>query len=387
MEKRNIDKTVELIQKFYAGELAEEEKGEMERLLQNESLRTICEQLGKDDVVELELRRYDRWNHVDGKSVFESRVRKMRIFRWGKRLAVAASLLMLISVGLLLLKQSHEVETESVQTMASSGVVGQNTVRLRLADGQELALDHDRQELVQEDGTMISVDNGKVSYETVAGEEIETENIKYNELYVPRGGECFLVLEDGTKVWLNAESYLKYPVRFSKNVRRVDIRGEGFFEVTKGERPFLLNTPSGEIRVLGTEFGVCDYENEMAMTTLVSGKVCFTSLNGEQVELLPNEQACVSMDGKLVKRQVNVDEFVAWRDGWYVFREATLEDVMQTMCRWYDVDVFYQSQKLKMLHFTGNLRRYDSIETFLKVLARSGEVKYTLNGNTVVLYN
>ena len=238
MEKRNIDKTVELIQKFYAGELAEEEKGEMERLLQNESLRTICEQLGKDDVVELELRRYDRWNHVDGKSVFESRVRKMRIFRWGKRLAVAASLLMLISVGLLLLKQSHEVETESVQTMASSGVVGQNTVRLRLADGQELALDHDRQELVQEDGTMISVDNGKVSYETVAGEEIETENIKYNELYVPRGGECFLVLEDGTKVWLNAESYLKYPVRFSKNVRRVDIRGEGFFEVTKGERPF-----------------------------------------------------------------------------------------------------------------------------------------------------
>lgn len=386
MEKRNIDKTVELIQKFYAGELTEEEKEEMEGVLQNESLRAICEQLGKDDVAEQELRRYDRWNRVAGKAAFDVRLRKSRILYWGKRLLVAASLLLLISVGLLVLNQSRKIGIEPVQTIASSEAVGQNAVRLRLADGQELALEHNQQELMQEDGTMIRVDNGKLSYETVAETDVETGDVKYNELYVPRGGECFLVLEDGTKVWLNAESYLKYPVKFKTDVRRVEIRGEGFFEVTKGERPFLLNTPSGEVKVLGTAFGVCDYENEVAMTTLVSGRVRFTSLNGEQVELLPDEQAYVSMDGKLEKRQVNVDEFVAWRDGWYVFREATLEKVMQVMCRWYDVDVFYQSQALKDLHFTGNLRRYDSIETFLKVLARSGQVKYTMNRNTVVLY-
>ena len=112
----------------------------------------------------------------------------------------------------------------------------------------------------------------------------------------------------------------------------------------------------------------------------------FTGKEGKSVVLGPGEQAVVSLAGTLTKREVNVEEYVGWKDGWYIFKEKRLEDVMHTLSRWYDVSVFYQNPKVKDIRFSGNLKRYDSIRIFLEVLAGSEEVKYKIDGNVVILY-
>ena len=217
-------------------------------------------------------------------------------------------------------------------------------------------------------------------------DSVHGDELVYNELNVPLGGECNVILDDGTRVWVNAGSKIKYPVRFAKEKRVVSVKGEVYFDVTKDGRPFVVETELGKVNVLGTSFGVRAYNDEAVLTTLVSGKVMFTSKQGKSVTLLPREQAVASPGGALSKREVNVEEYVGWKDGWYIFKEERLEDVMCTLSRWYGITIFYQNPKVKEIRFTGNLKRYDSIITFLEVLAASEEVKYKIDGDVVFLY-
>ena len=195
-----------------------------------------------------------------------------------------------------------------------------------------------------------------------------------------------MLLDDGTRVWVNAESRVKYPVRFSEKERIVSVKGEAYFDVTKNAQPFIVETDFGKVKVLGTSFGVRVYADEAALTTLVSGKVKFTNNKGKSVELTPGEQAVASLEGTLTKRNVNLEEYVGWKDGWYIFKEKRLEEVMLTLSRWYGVTVFYQNPQVKDIRFSGNLKRYNSINTFLEVLAGSEDVKYKIDGNVVILY-
>ena len=384
-EKMDVQKAVELLQGLYAGRLDGEEQELAEELLKDEGVRRVYEELGDDETLVEELRRYGQFNPVRGRIVFEKRLQRQRALRWMKRLAAAACVVAALGGGWLLW-QERSVEPEAVVATGTAGV-GENALRLRLANGEERIIGHDLQDVIQEDGnTTIAIEGGNLSYgrgEDVQGEEAVAG---YNELYVPRGSECSLELEDGTKVWLNADTYLKYPVRFAGNARRVELRGEGYFEVAKDGRAFSVQSASGVVQVMGTSFCVRDYEGEPAMTTLVTGKVAFVAPGGARLELEPGEQAYVAADGRLEKREVDVREFTAWREGWFVFREAPLGEVMQMMCRWYDVEVFYQSPDIQEMRFTGNLKRYSTIETFLKLLSVPCEIKYTVKGKTVVLY-
>ena len=257
-------------------------------------------------------------------------------------------------------------------------------VQLKLSDGRVVNVFTGNENEIQEQGGLkIRMENGLLSYRQ---DSVNESEIIYNELIVPKGGECYVVLDDGTSVWVNAESQIKYPVCFSKKERVVSVKGEVYFDVTKDGRPFIVETDLGKVNVLGTSFGVRAYEKETVLTTLVSGKVIFTSKKGESVTLSSGEQAVAALTGTLTTREVKVEEYVGWKDGWYIFREKRLEDVMHTLTRWYDVSVFYQNPKVKDIQFTGNLKRYDSIRTFLEVLAASEEVKYKIDGNVVILY-
>lgn len=296
-------------------------------------------------------------------------------------LSYAASILLIIMVGTWLwVKRGDEgAKAPKTTTMARN-----ENIQLRLSDGRTINLSADKEGTIQEqNGAEILQEKGKLAYRQDSSQH--KKEIQYNELSVPTGGECQLVLEDGTKLWINSNTRVKYPVSFPDNKREIIVSGEIYLEVVKDERPFLVNTGAGQVRVLGTSFGVQAYGEEV-LTTLVSGRVRFTNKAGHKTELKAGEQAVATANGKVSKREVRVEEYVGWKDGWYIFREQRLEDVMTTLNRWYGTNVFYQNPRVKDIRFTGNLKRYESIKTFLEVLAASEDVHYKLNGETIILY-
>ena len=296
-------------------------------------------------------------------------------------LSYAASILLIIMVGTWLwVKRGDEgAKVPKTTTMARN-----ENIQLRLSDGRTINLSADKEGTIQEqNGAEILQEKGKLAYRQDSSQH--KKEIQYNELSVPTGGECQLVLEDGTKLWINSTTRVKYPVSFPDNKREIIVSGEIYLEVVKDGRPFLVNTGAGQVRVLGTSFGVQAYGEEV-LTTLVSGRVRFTNKAGHKTELKAGEQAVATANGEVTKREVRVEEYVGWKDGWYIFREQRLEDVMTTLNRWYGTNVFYQNPRVKDIRFTGNLKRYESVKTFLEVLAASEDVHYKLNGETIILY-
>ena len=174
---------------------------------------------------------------------------------------------------------------------------------------------------------------------------------------------------------------------FAGEQREVILEGEAFFEVVKDKKPFIVKTSFGDVRVLGTAFGINAYVDQPeGYTTLVRGKVSVTAGAGEPLVIQPGEQVVSSKDGKTRKQEVNVDEFVGWKDGIYVFRDKKLFDIMNTLERWYNISVLFEDESLKSLLFTGNLKRYDDINVFFDALSRTGDLKYRVERNHVILY-
>lgn len=366
------------MRKAYSGTLQDGEREEFEKLLENKPLQDVYSEVGEDDYLEQHLARYENFSPEKAYEKFQTDNRKNKVRLILRRVAVAACFILPLSgVGIWMMQQ--EKQTESPVVLAKK-----ENVQLKLSDGRVVNVSAGNEDEIQErGGSKIRMENGQLSYkqDSVGG----TETV-YNELIVPQGGECYMVLDDGTRVWVNAESRVKYPVRFSEKERIVSVKGEAYFDVTKNGQPFIVETDFGKVKVLGTSFGVRVYADEAALTTLVSGKVKFTNNKGKSVELTPGEQAVASLEGTLTKRNVNLEEYVGWKDGWYIFKEKRLEEVMLTLSRWYGITVFYQNPQVKDIRFSGNLKRYNSINTFLEVLAGSEDVKYKIDGNVVILY-
>lgn len=231
---------------------------------------------------------------------------------------------------------------------------------------------------------------GMLSYTPVQVNLNDTASARteMNKFVIPRGGENTVILADGTKVHLNSASELSFPTQFTGMRREVTLRGEAYFDVVKdAEHPFVVNTRYGDITVLGTVFNVNAYDdNDACYTTLVRGKVRFTSYKKENVELLPGQQAVVWHDGALSKRNVDVDEYTSWVDGQYNFHDTSLYDIMKTFGRWYNVEVRYSDPSIKGFTYTGTVKRYDDMNSFLDIFEMTGDLKFTIKGRTVYFY-
>ena len=214
----------------------------------------------------------------------------------------------------------------------------------------------------------------------------QVTQLAYNTIEVPKGAEFDLILSDGTHVWLNADSKLKYPVTFGNDAREVELEGEGYFKVTKDEKkPFRVVVKKQTVEVLGTEFNVDAYPGERnTYTTLVSGKVKVDA-DGQTVILNPGMQSVVN-DEKMYTRKVNVAEVISWRNGMFVLENHTLEEIMSKLARWYDFTVFYQNMSLKEATFKGKIPRYASFESVLNILEKTGEVKFNVKNQIVTVY-
>ena len=213
------------------------------------------------------------------------------------------------------------------------------------------------------------------------------EELLYNSLSIPRKGEFVLILSDGTKIWLNSESEVEYPIVFPSGERRIRLQGEAYFQVASDKSsPFIIEMGKVQVQVLGTSFNLRAYQDEeMIQTTLVEGRVCMFT-GKKRILLYPNEQGAIELKtGNLVKKQVDVQAYIGWKNGRFIFERQTLEDIMRTLSRWYDVQVVFQSEKARHIEFTGNLRRYDDFGQIVSMLALACPAKFNVSGTTIYI--
>lgn len=214
-----------------------------------------------------------------------------------------------------------------------------------------------------------------------------TSNKRLNTIQVPKGGEYELILPDGTHVWINSDTKLTFPVAFDSNKREVTLAGEAYFDVTKDpKRPFMVKTENIEIKVLGTQFNVQAYPDDNKIeTTLCEGSVNVT--DGELgVTLTPSQQAVYSkVTQAFTTRKVDVRLYTAWKEGLFVFENKPLEEIMNTLSRWYNINVFYSNQAVKSYHFTGDLERYGDFRKTLNMIEKSTVIRFVINGNNIMV--
>lgn len=216
---------------------------------------------------------------------------------------------------------------------------------------------------------------------------LNTVGTEENQLIVPRGGEYSIVLSDGTRVWLNSASELKYPVRFTGNVRRVYLKGEAYFEVAHDRnKAFFVMTDEVEVKVYGTEFNVNTRAGGCVQTTLIDGSVSVRNDGTGEWMLRPDQMAEYNPEnGKIDVRKVDVTNYISWKSGVYVFENRTVEQIMDELALWYDVEVFFRNNASRTRCFSGSLPRYRNIGEMLSVIEKTTHVRFEVKGRTVVV--
>jgi ferric-dicitrate binding protein FerR (iron transport regulator) len=305
--------------------------------------------------------------------------------------AAAAVLLLGISSTIYLLLspsplEDNEVAGRHVATPAKNDIApGSMGAVLTLADGSVIVLDSAGDgNLATQGNTNILKTGGAVRYVAQAGEKSAVT--AYNTIGTPRGRKFQLVLEDGTRVWLNAESSIRFPTVFEKNKRQVEITGEAYFEVAKNAtKPFTVSVRGMEVQVLGTHFNVNAYQDETAInTTLLEGSVKVVNNNNVQM-LVPGQQAHLENSGALgVRQSVNTREIVAWKDDLFSFNNTDIKTLMRQLSRWYDADIV-MPRDIPPVTFTGNISRNSNLSAVLKILELTEEVSFTIEGKKVIV--
>lgn len=293
----------------------------------------------------------------------------------------------LVAAGIFLLQKNDRQAIVSISEVIKPG---EHKAVLITGGGERITLSDSTLSPIQEqNGMIVNVMNNKVFYTLPEDSLCTQESPIFNTLQIPRGGEYFLTLADGTEVWLNAETEIRYPVQFTGNKRVVYLDGEAYFTVAPDKKkPFTVVSTHASVSVLGTQFNFRAYPDEQdVQTTLVSGSVIMQSEKyKQQVKLVPGEQGVLEKrSANLTKQEVNTYLYTAWKDGRFAFRDARLEDLFNILARWYDLSVFYQSPEAKDIRFTGDLNKTDDFKSILKIIEQNERVTFTVNQRTVFI--
>ena len=301
---------------------------------------------------------------------------------------VAAAVVILLSVGGMLLWNSGEIEEKPVQVAKKVTIQpGKSQAILVLSSGEEVAMGNVSRQLEEKDGTSVVVsETGRISYQSAEGKGGTTKDTArvMNRLVIPRGGEFNLTLSDGTRVWLNAETELRYPVQFNGKERVVYLKGEAYFEVSKNkEKPFLVQVDDMSVKVYGTEFNVNTYNK--IETVLVTGSVSMNQ-GGKEVLLKPNQKGVFDqVSGKITVEDVDVLAYVSWKNGDFIFRNESLNSIMDKLSRWYGLEVLYQDAGLQDVRLSGNLKRYKDVRELFVSFQKISDARFKVQGNKVIV--
>lgn len=375
-----------MVVRYVKGELSE---GEMDELKRWRDERAEHEELFRNVVymerLENGIHRFVKtpeqeeleWNRILSRTVRK----KQRPWRISWMRYAALFVLPLLVGGIVYFSWDNAREPEDTSPRIVPGV---SMAELVLPDGTKVWLDREMNRALEE-GVTNSGDT--LNYTKVVASEVQDSSEVYHILRVPRGGEYTLVLADGTMIYLNAESELRFPKQFKGKSRKVYLEGEGYFDVQRNEKqPFIVEMKQVEVRVLGTSFGVRAYtEEKNVLTTLVQGRVN-VEVGGKQVALSPGQQADFNRENDgLTVTEVDVEQYVSWKDGRLVFDNKPLEFILEELGRWYSFDVFYTNKDLKEIPYSLNIKKHEDIAHVLKFIERTGKVKFEINENTIIV--
>jgi transmembrane sensor len=290
--------------------------------------------------------------------------------------AVITGFVLMASVILYAIKKpvQQPVLAANQQAVKFDAEPGSNKAILTLADGSKLVLDAAKNGVLAKAGhiSIKKTQNGQLVYLTERTKSTDADApLAYNTISTPVGGQYQVILPDGTKVWLNASSSLKYPTIFKGRQRVVELTGEGYFEVAKNARmPFSVKANNTEVKVLGTHFNVMAYNNEPAMkTTLLEGSIQLSSGAVNNV-LTPGQQGVVNKTGAIKVVEVDAEQSVAWKNGYFDFKRSDIHEIMNQLERWYDIDVSYTGD-MPDDEFVGKIKRSAKLSQVLRILQLS----------------
>ncbi|CAG4993630.1 hypothetical protein DYBT9275_01204 [Dyadobacter sp. CECT 9275] len=378
-----------MVRKYLNGSANEKERAFLEKLYQNHDREhDVLDQYIDQDREELGRKMEE--NILQGISAH--RTKNLSIFSW-PRLAAAAAVV-LIALGILLYHRNRPENTlRPITQKPTDFEPGGERALLTLADGSTLVLDSSTRGQIASQGNATIIKNGdsELSYQI---SEKENEVAGMNTISTPAGGQYSIKLPDGSQVWLNARSSITFPTVFYGNERRVEVRGEVYFEIRKENgRPFVVDVDGKQqVIVMGTHFNINAYSDEPEIrTTLLEGSVRVTtaSAGGENLLLIPGEQASLHASGQsgghLRKAEVDVNDAVAWKNGLFQFRETSLVAIMRDIGRWYNVEVTYP-EGIPHKRFSGKLRRNSKASEILEILKFAG-VNFRIEGSESAGYN
>lgn len=358
------------------------DNGESEPALpEDEMERKVAERLLQDGY----LYRKGKEQQMFNAEVAFARLRRhllMRRLRWGGGIAAVMALML----GCWFLWQPGEEDDTLVLAERYAIMPGGSKATLTLPGGEVMALNDTAQASVQVGDGRLRIDSSRIACE-VDSMKAAKGKMLYSVLSIPRGGEYCLMLADGSQVWLNSETELRFPLHFSGDCREVYLKGEGYFDVkSDAAKPFIVHTEAGDVKVLGTAFNVSVYRSDAIVATLERGAISYVGEDGEETRIRPGEQLTYqSGGGEPLVREVNTRPYTTWKDHLFSFEEQRLDDIMEILARWYDFQVFFESEELKGLEFSGTLDKYSNISPLLELFELSGRIKFDVNKNTIVV--
>lgn len=373
---------LELMHLYLSGVLSDDEMRELQTWLDAapENRAMFDKVRGKKDIL-YKYQMYKKIDHNAAHERFEKRVgvKKRKLQAWFKYAALL--LLPLGAIFVMLRYNEQPVEVATVDILP-----GETKATLVLANGYSVSLQRDTtRDIAVGEGVDARNSSDGIVYSQSGN---KSQGLQYNALHTPRGGEYKITLSDGTTVQLNSASQLRFPVLFDEQKREVYLTGEAFFDVQKDEnRPFYVIADGVRIRVYGTLFNVNTHDKEYVQTVLVEGSVSLSAeQGGQEYQMKPSQLGEYRRaDASVSVKTVDVEPYVAWKDGFFVFENQSMEQIMTTLCRWYDVDVYYDDEPLKRLHFTGHVRRYDKIDNILRAIKSAVGLTFTIKDRTIYI--
>ncbi|OQP59680.1 hypothetical protein A3860_36535 [Niastella vici] len=386
------DDIAKLIKRHNQGELTDNERNTLiDWVNESDENRRVFNELTSENGVQLAVREmyaFKRQHHTNEPAVVELYQGKTY---WFKYILAAAAIIAVVSMVWMFAINSRKnnpvavtktVTKKTFQDLAPGG----NKAVLTLADGSTIVLDNKSNGVIAEEGktTINKKEDGQLEYKA-QGLAATEGAARYNTISTPRGGQYQLTLPDGSKVWLNAASSLKFPVEFSGKERVVQLTGEAYFEVVHKDLPFQVVVNNAmKVQVLGTHFNIMAYEEEAAVkTTLLQGKVRVENEQQQAVTLQPGEQSLLTSGGLKVKTDPDVAEAVAWKDGKFKFVHADLKAVMRNLARWYDVQIEYD-KNVPEKSFSGEISRRLNASEVLSVIEFAG-VHFKIEGKKIMV--
>lgn len=370
-----------LIQLELLGGLSPGEKSELKSWADESEehrtlLRKIKKELNADEISSfLQTDVENAWGKVRAKTFGAHPATPGIARKWLKYVAVVLPLA--LSLALWYTWRGQEEITDTPTARLSPVLTLDNGEEFQLGSAEMQA------EIAIDEGVKARQVGGSLVYDTAALVKKEC----FNHLKVPRGCEYQIVLSDGTRVWLNAATELKYPVAFNTKERGVYLKGEAYFEVAPDKnRPFYVETDEVKVRVLGTAFNVNTHHTRGVRTVLAEGAVALEWGNQKEIRMQPGELADYDRTNATVAvKKVDAASYTSWKDGHFVFENETLEEIMHTLALWYDKEPFFMGQQSRALHFSGHVKRYERIETILSAITEMTGVEFQTKGRTILI--